>query len=99
MFPYTVITNFDQAEDYRDNLTADEEAYLRAVDKVVAEIHDGEPFFIPAEVKPSNMQKFWLAFSYILLAIGKDISLSEDYLTVRIINPASTEKTLFKHEN
>ena len=96
MFPYKVITTFEEAEEYRDNLDADGEAYLKAVDKVVAEIQDGEPFFIPREVKPSNLQKFWLAFSYILLAINKDIAISDDYLTVRIIPATETEKRLFK---
>ena len=87
MFPYPVITNFEQADEYRENLDADGETYFRAVDKVIAEIKPGEPFFIPREVKPSNLEKFWQAFSYIILATGKEIAISEDQLTVKILEP------------
>jgi len=88
MFPYPIIQNFDQAETYRDNLTASGEAYLQTVDKLVStDFLPGQPVNLDRIVKPSNFEKFWLAFSYILLAIGRDISLSDDYLTVRLLEP------------
>ncbi len=87
MFPYKVITNLDQAEEYRDNLNADEEEYLYKVDAFVAKIEIDEPVYLPREVKPSNIERFWLAFTYILFAINKDLAISDDLLTMRIVEP------------
>lgn len=86
MFPYATINDFEQAEAYRENLSAEGEAYFKGVDKFAASIQHGEPVNLAEFVKPSNMEKFWLAFSYILLACNRNISLSEDYLTVVINN-------------
>lgn len=89
MFTYKVITNFEEAEDYRDNLTFEGEEYLQKVDKLIStDFPLDTPVNLDKIVKSSNLEKFWLAFSYIILAIGKDISISEDQLIIKILPPA-----------
>jgi len=88
MFPYKVITDFNQAEEYRENLSLEGEEYLKKVDKLVSGFSNGEAVNLDKIVKPSNFENFWLAFSYVLLAIGREISLSDDFLTVRLLSPA-----------
>jgi poly-beta-hydroxyalkanoate depolymerase len=95
MFTYPVITNFDQAEEYRENLDFAGEEYLQKIDKLIAtDFPEGQPINLDKIIKPSNLERFWLAFTYILLAIGKDISISEDQLTVKILE-SKPDRQLF----
>lgn len=91
MFPYKVITDFEQAEEYRENLTAQEEQYLQSVDRFTGSIAQGEKINLDKFVKPANFEAFWLAFSYVLLACGLDVSLSDDYLTVCVYRMGSVD--------
>jgi hypothetical protein len=84
MFPYKVITDFNQAEEYRDNLDHEGELYLQKVDQFTATLKHDEPVNLTVFVKPSNIERFWLAFSYILLALGLECNMNEDYTTVVI---------------
>ncbi len=84
MFPYNVIRDLTQAEQYRENLDSEGEEYLQKVDKFTAGITHGEPVNLNLFVKPSNVDRFWLAFSYILLACGFELNISEDYTVISI---------------
>ncbi len=84
MFPYKVIRDLTQAEEYRENLDSEGEEYLGKVDKFTASITHGEAVNLNLFVKPSNVDRFWLAFSYILLACGFNLNISEDYTVISI---------------
>lgn len=82
---YDTITTFEQAEEWHSNLDAEGLAYLKQVDGFVAKAPIDEKISLNKVVKPCNMEKFWMALSYVLLAIGRDVLINEDYSVIKIV--------------
>ena len=83
MQPQTMFTNIPDALEWRENLNAEESQYLAQVDKFAATLVPGVKVELKGIVKPSNMEKFYQAFSYVLLGTGWDMSFNEDYSAIR----------------
>lgn len=74
----------DDAIFWRENLTTDEEKYLRDVDKFVAKMQPDKIYNVDKLVKPQNLDNFYKCINYILIGTQLDISFSSDYLNFKL---------------